>query len=154
MDLVINTDGASRGNPGHGAAAWVIKDSAGKIQEICGKYLGVVTNNEAEYQALIGAFNHILSLSSNIRVYPLEIRVDPNLNEKLEIITVKSDSLLMVSQLTGKWKIKDRNLQLKVMEVKNLERELGCKINYQHIPRELNSEADAEANRVLDEQHQ
>jgi len=145
MDLIINTDGASRGNPGKSAAAWVIKGSAGNTREICGKYLGVVTNNEAEYQALIEAFKHTLRLFCHPRVGG-----DPGF--PIESILVKSDSLLMISQLTGKWRIKDHNLQIKVMEVKKLERELGCKINYQHIPRELNKEADAEANRILDEQ--
>lgn len=139
MKLIINTDGASRGNPGKAAAAWIIKDSAGNLQEKCGKSLGICTNNEAEYTALIEALKHTKTL--------LTMNHEPITN-----LLIKSDSLLMVSQLTGKWRIKDRELQQKVMEVKKLERELGCKINYMHVPRELNREADAEANRILDKQ--
>lgn len=144
MKLIINTDGAARGNPGPAAAAFVVKDSAGNLQEICGKYIGIATNNVAEYTALIDALNFILANRGNWRV--------KGNHGEIEEIIIKSDSLLMVSQVTGKWKIKDRNLQMKVMEVKKLERELGCKISYMHIPRELNKEADREANRILDEQ--
>lgn len=139
MDLIIHTDGASRANPGKAAAAWVIKDSAGKIQEKCGKYLGITTNNEAEYQALIEAISHAINLSAKK-------------HEQMTSILVKSDSLLMISQLSGLWKIKDKNLQKLASKVKQLEKELSCKIKYEHIPRELNREADAEANRILDEQ--
>lgn len=142
MKLIINTDGAARGNPGPAAGAFVLKSSAGNLQEICGKYLGETTNNDAEYLACIEALKRVLMKKGDWG----------NMGNQgnLEEIVIKSDSLLLVSQLTGKWKIKDRNLQKKVMEVKKLERELGCKINYIHIPRELNKEADKEANRILD----
>lgn len=138
MKLIINTDGAARGNPGPAAAAFVLKSDAGNLQEICGKYLGETTNNDAEYSALILALKHVKEVGSRKQ------------GVGIEGILIKSDSLLLVSQLTGKWKIKDRNLQLKVIEVKKLEKEIGCKILYMHIPRELNKEADREANRILD----
>lgn len=147
MKLIINTDGASRGNPGKAAAAWIIKDSAGNLQEKCGKSIGTTTNNVAEYLALIDALKYVLQKHRCPREGG-----EPGLS--IESILVKSDSLLMVSQLTGKWRIKERSLQQKVMEVKKLERELGCKIIYMHVPRELNREADREANRILDEQKQ
>ncbi len=140
MKLIVHTDGGSRGNPGKGACAYVIeaesKTGAEKIREISGKYLGVVTNNEAEYQAIAEALAEIQNSKFKI--------------QNLEEIIIKSDSLLVVSQLSGKWKIKDRGLQKRVMEIKCFEREVGIPIHYQHIPRELNHEADAEVNRILD----
>jgi ribonuclease HI len=141
MKLIVHTDGGSRCNPGKGACAFVVeaegKTSAEKIREISGKYLGVVTNNEAEYQAILEALRWILTHYAKIA--------------EIEEITIRSDSLLLTSQLSGKWKIKDRNLQKLVMEVKKIERELGVPVHYLHIPRELNRVADAEVNRILDE---
>lgn len=144
MKLIINTDGGARGNPGPGASAFVAKDHAGNLLEKCGKYLGICTNNEAEYQAVIEALRWARG----------------NLGDKgnggdqgkiIEEIIIKSDSLLLVSQLSGKWKIKDRDLQKLVLEVKLLESQIDAKIRYMHVPRELNREADHEVNRALDE---
>lgn len=135
MELIVHTDGGSRGNPGKGACAYLIEDATGKLRELCGKYLGVCTNNEAEYEAVKEVLLWILK----------------NTKGHIEEIVIKSDSLLLVSQLSGKWKIKDRNLQKRVMEIKKLEREVGIPLHYQHIPRELNREADHEVNRILNE---
>jgi ribonuclease HI len=139
MKLIVHTDGGSRGNPGNGACAFVIeaenKTGAEKIREISGKYLGTCTNNEAEYQAIAEVLTKIKNQKSKFK--------------NLEGIILKSDSLLVVSQLSGQWKIKNRNLQKKVMEIKQLEREVGAPVHYQHIPREINREADAEVNRIL-----
>jgi ribonuclease HI len=123
-----------------------------KTRQIRGKYLGVVTNNEAEYQAVLEALRWIMGgWGDKGDKGGKGSGGGKGLLKEIEEIFFKSDSLLVVSQLSGKWKIKDRNLQKLVMEVKKLERELGVPVRYQHIPRELNREADREVNRVLDE---
>ncbi len=160
MKLIINTDGGARGNPGPAACGFVAsfaKATEGQgfgsfeatattpaviNREKCGKYLGVTTNNQAEYAAVIVALKWAKGNLGN--------RGDGGNQGKIEEIVIKSDSLLLVSQLSGKWKIKDRDLQKLVMEVKLLERDINAKIRYMHVPRELNREADFEVNRILD----
>ena len=92
-NITIFTDGGSRGNPGPSAGACVVKDSAGKVRLMCGKYLGKTNNNIAEYQGVVLAFEEILKL-------PGIKFSDSNLKFNL-------DSMLVVNQLNGKFKVKD-----------------------------------------------
>jgi ribonuclease HI len=157
MKLVIHTDGGARGNPGPAACAFVLEQIEAESvihREICGKFLGVKTNNEAEYQAIAEALKWIKENQGNRGNWPARnasrSEAGGGNKGKIEEILFKSDSLLIVSQLSGKWKINDRELQTMVLEIKKLEREIGCVIRYQYIPREANREADREVNRVLD----
>ncbi len=125
--IKIFTDGGSRGNPGQAACAYVVFDDAGNIRQSCGKYLGVATNNEAEYQGVIEALTALKDLELSFFL----------------------DSLLVVNQLNGLWKIKEPRLRELLLKVRALEN--NRKITYTHIPREQNTTADLLVNETLDQ---
>jgi len=127
----LYTDGGARGNPGPAAAGVVIKDSIGDLIESFGEFLGEITNNQAEYQALILGLEHVKKIGA-------------------KEVEVFMDSELIVNQLNRKFKVKNKDLASLFVKAWNLS--LGFKkITYQHIRREQNKAADAEVNRVLDE---
>ena len=130
MDLVIFTDGASRSNPGHAAIGYQLTDGKKEL-EIKGEYIGVKTNNEAEYQALI------MALKACKKYKP----------EKIEVY---SDSQLMIKQLSDEWKVKHPQLQDLYGEVKRITK--GYKMTYTHVRRDNPgvSKCDALANAALD----
>ena len=130
--MTVNTDGGSRGNPGPGACGAVLKDHNGNIIDQKGKYLGIRTNNEAEYHGLI---------------LGLELAINCNTDD-LEVLM---DSELIVKQLNGKYRVKEPRLIPLFTKVKTLSQKFDS-ISYFAIPREKNKEADAIVNRVLDEQ--
>jgi len=127
--IKVFTDGGSRGNPGPAACGYVVYDEAGNIRQKCGKYLGVATNNEAEYQGVIEALCHPELVSGS--------QVDFFL-----------DSLLVVNQLNGLWKVKEARLRELLYRVRELEN--GRRITYSYVPREKNAEADLLVNETLD----
>jgi ribonuclease HI len=132
MGVVIYTDGGARGNPGPAAAGVVILNGAEKIEVM--QYLGdKQTNNWAEYEAVIIALGKMLEM---------ELR-DSDIEFKL-------DSLLVVEQLNGKWKIKEPELKKQAAKVKSLLKDFGT-VRFTHIPREENAEADRLVNEALDE---
>lgn len=128
--LFLYTDGGSRNNPGHSAIGFVIKDSAGKVLEKCGKYIGEFTNNEAEYKALIEG------LKSSRKYSPGSI-------------TCFLDSKLVVNQVNGLFKIKKAHLAELILEVKGLESEFES-IEYKLVKRDKNFLADLLVNEALD----
>lgn len=143
MILTIHTDGAARGNPGQAGAGAVIEvqseksASGGKVQRYRLKsYLGVATNNRAEYRAVLFALEKAHAL---IKEHNLEV----------ERIVCYSDSELMVKQLTGKYKVKDSELAQLFVKVWNISQKLP-KIEYKHIARAQNKEADRLANEAID----
>lgn len=126
--LYVFTDGGAKGNPGPAAAAFVVKDNQGKILAQSAKLIGRTTNNVAEYSAVIEALNWIKkkkSGSTNI--------------EKVEFFL---DSKLVVCQLNGIFKIKNRKLRELMIEVRKLEQEIGGNVSYCFVPREKNRLAD------------
>ena len=131
--LKIFTDGGARGNPGPGAGAFVAFDEENKILERQGIFLGVTTNNQAEYNGVLLAFNFLR-----------------NLKEKPEVVNFFLDSELITNQLLGRYKIKDQKLQTLVVKIKILEKEVGSKINYSYIPRSQNKLADFVVNHTID----
>ena len=132
-EFTIFTDGASRGNPGLSSTGFVIKTN-GETIYTGGSFLGVATNNIAEYTAIIEALQKAQELSKDVG--------ETNINFRL-------DSKLAVEQLSGRYKIKHPNLKILSSKVKILE-SLFLKVTYTHVPREQNQEADAQANLVLD----
>lgn len=130
--LIIYTDGASRGNPGHASYGFAITDSQGKFIHKEGKYLGINTNNFAEYSAVLAAL----------------IYVKKNLDTNLQI-DFFMDSKLVVEQLSGRFKIKSPTLKELINKIKEIEEKSGA-ITYTHIPRERNAIADSLANLALD----
>lgn len=129
MELIINIDGGSRGNPGPGASAWVIKDAKGKLLVQEGLFFKECTNNQAEFTALKMALTKALELGA-------------------KSVKVRSDSLLLVKQFLGEYKIKNPQLQVIMGEIKQLSARLRISIN--HVPREQNKEADLMCNITMD----
>ncbi len=133
--LSIYCDGGSRGNPGPAASAFIVYDSAENIIHQQGFSLGVATNNQAEYQAVLEALKYIQNTKYGIQ----------NINFYL-------DSELVVKQLTGVYKIKDPTLQKTAQEIKKIVSLIPSKsVSFKHIKREKNSVADALVNQTLDE---
>ena len=128
--IVVNVDGASRGNPGESGIGVAIFDKdSNLISEAC-DYLGVATNNIAEYRALI-----------------LGIKLSTEHNAKRTLF--KSDSELMVKQIKGEYKVKNAQLKLLFAEAQSLLKKLpNWKI--MHVPREENKEADLLANKGVE----
>jgi ribonuclease HI len=123
-------DGASRGNPGKAGAGACLVDDSGKTVWECSEYLGIKTNNEAEYAALLRLVAHARSLD----VSELEVR---------------GDSKLVISQLKREWKITKphlRDLAERAWEIMS-----GMKVDLVWVPRESNKLADALSNKGIDE---
>lgn len=127
--LVIYADGGARGNPGPAGAGVVIYDRHGIVCKIS-KYLGRITNNQAEYNALILGLQKAKLLSAQ--------EVDCFL-----------DSELLVRQLNREYKIKDPNLMPLFIKIWNLTLSFK-KIKFYYIPREKNKEADRLVNEAID----
>jgi ribonuclease HI len=135
MNLLINTDGASRGNPGLASYGFVIIDKeTGEAIHKAGKTLGINTNNVAEYSGVLGALEYV---SNNLA------------GKAPHQIEVVADSQLIIRQLAGFYKIKNERLKEIFNQIKALEIELGM-VRYRHVLREFNKEADRLANLALD----
>ena len=130
MKLKVFTDGGARGNPGVAGYGVVIEDENRNIVFEEGKFLGIKTNNEAEYMGLIGALDW----------------VDKNRSETE--IEINSDSQLMVRQMMGIYKVKAEHLKKLWSVAKSLTE--GKKVIFKEIRREYNSKADALANVAMD----
>jgi ribonuclease HI len=130
MNLIIFTDGGARGNPGPAGIGVVIQDDKNKTLAEHKQYIGEATNNVAEYKALILALEKATALGA----------------EHLEI---KMDSELVVRQMQGRYKIKEPTLQLLAEQVVKLKNNFKL-INFKHIRRELNKEADKLVNSAID----
>ncbi len=130
--VIINGDGGSRGNPGPSASGFVIQDETGEtVLETGGKFLGITTNNQAEYRSVLFA----LERAKELGVEEIEFRLD---------------SLLVVNQMSGIYKVKNKDLFVVYEEIKKLIS--GFKsVKFKHVLREYNKLADAEANRIMDE---
>lgn len=131
--LIIFGDGGSRGNPGESAYGFAIFGDNNDIIYSEGKRLGVTTNNVAEYNSVISA------LTWTVKNLP-----------RTKHIHFKLDSLLVASQLSGKFKVKHPNMKPLFITVKKLEDKLNAQIIYSQIPREQNKVADRLVNEALD----
>ncbi len=127
--VVLRTDGGARGNPGPAGAGFVIV-ADGRIVRRGGRYLGVTTNNVAEYEALIWGLENAIALG-------------------YRDVAVEADSELVVKQLAGVYKVKNAGLKPLFSRAQGLLRSLDS-YTLTHIRRELNSEADALANEAMD----
>lgn len=136
-EIIVHTDGGSRGNPGPAACGFVIEKD-GKEMFKGAKFLGKVTNNFAEYSGVIVALEWLLSAKEKLA----EVRD----------VTFILDSELVVRQLTGVYKIKDSTLQKLALEVKSLITKIDQKIYFKNVLRNENKEADRLLNEELDRQ--
>jgi ribonuclease HI len=162
MNLTVYTDGASRGNPGKSGAGVLILDE--RKQEIASlkEYLGIATNNEAEYKALIIALEYLPALLSDktlsAAANPAGSGTQTNISD-LSGILFLLDSQLLVFQMNGIYSVKSANILPLYNKAKKLINSIkaGSKpariplaIEFRHIPRELNKEADRLANLAID----
>jgi len=137
--IIIYTDGGSRGNPGKAAIGVVFSNERGQIIKEFGEYLGdSITNNEAEYQAVIFALKKFKVLFGKAIA-------------KVSEIEIRSDSELLIKQMRGKYKIEDEKIQKFFIEIWNLKIDFKA-IKFKLVPREKNKEADRLVNGTLDSQ--
>jgi ribonuclease HI len=123
-------DGGARSNPGPGGyGVYIVDDQGAVLAELHGS-LGITTNNIAEYRGLIAA---------------LQWAVDHNVTE----ITVKGDSLLIVEQMRGNYKVKNEGLKPLHLQAKMLVMQIG-NVKFEHVRREFNKEADRLSNVAMD----
>lgn len=134
MEIIIYTDGASRGNPGLASYGFVILNEQGKLLYERGCYIGITTNNVAEYTAVLEALKFAKGNFSK---------------EKIDSVELYADSKLVVEQLSGRFKIKSAHLKPMIEQIKILALELGG-VFYTYIPRSKNFHADKLANIALD----
>ena len=132
-EIIIHSDGAARGNPGPAGAGAVLTDPEGKVVgEVC-MYLGDdMTNNQAEYRALILALREAEGKGATS-------------------LSIFADSELMVRQIKGEYKVKNEGMKVLHAEAVQLLRKFG-RYSISYIPREKNKRADKLANLAIDGQ--
>ncbi|MGH7157742.1 MAG: reverse transcriptase-like protein [Candidatus Saccharimonadales bacterium] len=124
-------DGGSRGNPGPSASGFVILDMDDRVVVKKGTYLGITTNNQAEYQAV-------------------KFGLEEALNLGIRELYVYLDSLLVVNHMSGVYKVRNRDLWPIHAAIKDLAKRFHI-VNFKHVPREMNKLADKAVNETLDE---
>ena len=127
----LYADGGARGNPGPAGSGAVLIDGRGKVIAECRRFLGHATNNVAEYTALV-------------------MGLEEALHRGIDELDVRMDSLLVVQQMNGRWKIKHPGIRPLALRAGELLAKFSPR-TIEHIPRELNSLADALVNRAIDE---
>jgi ribonuclease HI len=129
--LIVEADGGSRGNPGIAAGGSVVIDEAtGEVLAELGVYVGVATNNVAEYSGMIAGVTRALA-------------IDPNAE-----LRIRLDSKLVVEQMSGRWKIKHPDMANLAAEARDLL--IGTPVSFEWIPRAENARADRMANESMD----
>ncbi|MBV9717957.1 MAG: ribonuclease HI family protein [Candidatus Eremiobacteraeota bacterium] len=131
---MLFADGGSRGNPGPAASAAVLVDPAGGLIEEIGAYLGVATNNVAEWTALV-------------------LGLEAAAKRGIRRLGVRLDSELVVKQLRGEYRVKNAGLQPFYQRARQLLRGFA-EVEIQHVPRAQNKVADRLVNDVLDQEAQ
>ncbi|HEY7196267.1 MAG TPA: reverse transcriptase-like protein [Gaiellaceae bacterium] len=130
MRARLSTDGGARGNPGPAAAAYVLEAEDGTVLDARGEAIGVATNNVAEYRALVAGLARAVELG-------------------VDELDVVSDSELVVKQMTGEYRIKNKALLELSLEATRLARQVGS-VRYTAVRREHNELADRLVNEALD----
>lgn len=125
-----NVDGGSRGNPGPAGYGVRIERENGTVVELK-RSVGTATNNVAEYQGLLAA----LEWGAQVGIGQLHVR---------------SDSLLLVKQMLGEYRVRNAGLQPLHQRARGLVRQMQ-RVTFEHVPRELNADADRLANEAMDE---
>ena len=136
--IIIYTDGGSRGNPGPAAFGVVICDETGKVLKEYRETIGVRTNNEAEYEAVVFGLKKVKALYGKSALKSSEVEV-------------RSDSELLIKQMNGKFKVLEPKIQELFLKLWNLKIDFD-KIKFTSVEREKNKEADRLVNEALDSQ--
>lgn len=132
MNYILQTDGGSRGNPGHSAAGWVIfkQDKELEIIKKGSKYLGIQTNNYAEYTAIVEGLRDCLE-------------------QGIKDLEVKLDSELATKQIKGIYKVKNEVLKEFIKDIEDIKKKFNT-ITFTHVYRAYNKDADKMVNECLD----
>jgi ribonuclease HI len=130
MKARLWTDGGARGNPGPAAYAYVLETADGTVLDARGEAIGTATNNVAEYSALVAGLRRASELG-------------------LTELDVRSDSELMVKQMRGEYRVKNKDLQALFLDASRAARTLA-RVTYTHVRREHNELADRLVNEALD----
>ena len=130
MKATLHTDGGARGNPGPAAFGYVLEAEDGTVLASHGEYIGTATNNVAEYSGLVAGLRKALELH-------------------VPEVEVVSDSELLVKQMRGEYRVKNATLRELFVEAGRVARALG-NVEYRHVKREDNEEADRLVNEALD----
>ena len=137
--IIIYSDGGSRGNPGKAAIGVVFCNEKEQIIKKFNEYLGDnLTNNDAEYKAIIFALKKFKSVFGKAIAETSEVEV-------------RADSELVIKQLNGVYRLSDPKIQQFFIEIWNLKFDFES-IKFKHIPREKNKEADRLVNEALDQE--
>jgi ribonuclease HI len=136
MHFTIHADGGSRGNPGPAGAGAMIRDELGNSVATVSAFLGTRTNNYAEYEAVILAFEALAKLVGADKVSSIDV-------------TVKMDSELVVKQMKGIYKVKHPTMKEQSARLKQVAGAFKS-VSFIHVPRAQNSDADALANAAMD----
>ncbi len=128
--MIVHCDGAARGNPGPAGIGVQITDEEGRVLAEVARGLGVATNNQAEYTAVIDGLRRASELGATD-------------------VLLRSDSRLLVEQLAGRFRVKNPTLQRLHREVRDAATAFE-RVRYEHVPRERNTEADRLANEGVD----
>lgn len=131
MKATLFADGGARGNPGPAGSGAVLLDEKGNVIAELRRFLGHATNNVAEYTALI-------------------IGLEEAIERGVDDLDVRLDSLLVVQQMNGLWKIKHPGIRPLALRAGELLARFP-KRTVEHVPREQNTLADAQVNRAIDE---
>ncbi len=135
MRFTIYGDGGSRGNPGPAGSGAIIRNEAGETVATVSEFLGVATNNVAEYTAVLRALEK-LAVMLESKASEAEVRVC-------------MDSMLVVKQMTGEWKLKHPGLKPLAQRVGELVR-LFKSVSFEHVYRDFNKDADRLAHEAMD----
>jgi len=136
MKFFIHADGGARGNPGPAGAGALLRDELGNAVASISQYLGERTNNYAEYEAVILGFQALA------KIVPAAKR------NKTDVI-VKMDSELVVKQMNGEYKVKNKTLKEQQTRLAPLAAQFAS-VTFTHVPRSENSDADSLANSAMD----
>ncbi len=128
--LIVEADGGSRGNPGIAAGGAVVLDDDGAVLSEVGVYVGIASNNVAEYSGLIAGLERAFELDPEASVH------------------VRMDSKLVIEQMSGRWKIKHPDMQVLAETAKALIEDHD--VTFEWVPRLSNKLADAAANESMD----
>jgi len=131
MKVRAYTDGASRGNPGESGIGLILRDENGTVLYSGSGYIGTATNNVAEYEALLACLSKARQLGCSDLV-------------------IHSDSQLMVRQILGQYRVKDKNLQRYYQEAMKIIQSAPFRFTINHVERENNRDADLLANAGID----
>jgi ribonuclease HI len=131
-EVVVWTDGGARGNPGPAGFGVVVTTPGGEVLAQLAEGIGWATNNVAEYRGVIAGLEQALALGARRA-------------------RIRADSLLVVNQQTGRWKVKNEALRALWVETRRLVGQFE-RVTWEHVPRERNRRADALANQAMDAQ--